>query len=202
MRTKVCGITSLHDAELAVLGGAWALGFNFYRKSPRYIAPGQAAAIIEKLPRHVLKAGIFIDEDLDEMLEIKKEAGIDLLQVYRNHPASSALKRHMILSLQAASKEELPPLAQLKEYGYVLLDAPKNAEGLMGGTGRTANWNLAQELASDVNLLLAGGIGVSNVAAGAHLRPFAIDLCSGIEKSPGIKDIQKLEKFLKLANLL
>lgn len=202
MRTKVCGITSLHDAELAVLGGAWALGFNFYRKSPRYITPGQAAAIIKKLPRHVLKAGIFIEEGLDEMLEIKQETGIDLLQVYRNHPASAGLKRHMILGLQAASKEDLPSLAQLKEYGYVLLDAPKNAEGLTGGTGRTANWNLAQELASDVNLLLAGGIGISNVVAAAHVRPFAIDLCSGIEKSPGTKDIQKLEKFLKLANLL
>src|SRR3990167_2671241 len=149
MKIKICGLTNLEDAEYCYKLGAWALGFNFYPKSPRRISHAAAKEIIKALPKSVLKVGIYINESYDALLQHIDELGLDLVQVYAPlNDAPSSFKDRVILSLQAVTKSDLPPASILSAYRYVLLDAPKiDSDALLGGTGRLANWALAEAMA-------------------------------------------------------
>ena len=201
MRAKICGLTQLADAELAVLHGAWALGFNFYPKSPRFIAPKAAKDIIRQLPASVLKVGIAIDIPSAELSELMTVTGVDLLQVYEEMDVPFSLKKRMILAIQASTEDELPAHDVLSEYGYLLLDSPKLADGLMGGTGRLSNWDFAAQLAKQYRLLLAGGLNPENIQAAMRtVRPYAVDVASGVQRSPGRVDPVLLNHFLRQVN--
>ncbi len=201
MRAKICGITTLDDAMLAAQQGAWAVGFNFYQQSPRYVQPAHAKEIIKKLPKSVMKIGIFIDYSSCEIFRHVDEVGLDLIQIYSPIHASQALQKRMILCLQAASQSELPEPEVLQSYGYLLLDAPRHSDGLLGGTGRQSNWILAQSLAKQHRLILAGGLTAENVAAAIQsVNPYAVDVASGIECRPGLKQADRMTQFLERCN--
>ncbi|NDD99238.1 phosphoribosylanthranilate isomerase [bacterium] len=195
MKAKICGITNLEDALLATNNGAWAIGFNFYKNSPRYVSIKKAKEITSQLPMHIIKVGILIDYSQDTMLDALEF--LDLVQIYKQSPSVFLDKKRIILALQASSKDELPTSSILQEYGFILLDAPKQQDGLFGGTGRLANWDLAKELAKNYKLILAGGLNYSNVEeAIKQVQPFAVDVASGVEARPGIKNPAKIKEFL------
>ena len=197
MRAKICGITNQNDAIFSLQNGAWALGFNFYAKSPRYIEQHLAKEIINRLSASVVKVGLFIDESYDFIANSVDELGLDLVQVYNQLDAPHSFKEKTILALQANSMNELPKAHILQSYGYILLDAPKTQNGLKGGTGRFANWDLANRLAKDYRLILAGGLNPENVQIAINkVNPYAVDVASGVESSTAIKNHQRIKQFL------
>ena len=201
MRAKICGVTHLDDARLAIQQGAWALGFNFYPQSPRYIEPNAAADIIHALPASVVKVGILIGAQADDATDLMRAVGLDLLQVYEDMEAPLSLKKRMILALQASTHETLPSHDVLSQYAYLLLDAPKGADGVLGGSGRLSDWELAATLARQYPLLLAGGLTPLNVRKAIKaVHPFAVDVASGVQCVPGRVDPSLLQDFLRQVN--
>lgn len=197
MRTKICGITNLRDAKLAIESHAWALGFNFYSHSPRFLQLAQAQDIIQALPKEIIKVGLFVDQDYKDIQHIMKDLRLDLAQVYQDYDCLPDAKRSMIFVIQPSSEEEVPALNILSQYGYVLIDAPRGKNDLYGGTGKLANWDIAKNLGKHVKLLLAGGLNYTNVKSAIQtVQPYGIDVCSSIESSPGIKDPIRLQQFL------
>ena len=195
MKAKICGITNLEDALLAANNGAWAIGFNFYKNSPRYVSIQKAKEITVQLPKHIIKVGILIDYSQDEMLDALEF--LNLVQIYQQNPSLFFDKKRIILALQASYKDELPASSILQEYEFILIDALRQQDGLLGGTGRLANWDLAKELAKNYKLILAGGLNSSNaLAAIKHVKPFAVDVASGVEERPGIKNPLAIKEFL------
>lgn len=194
MKAKICGITNVNDGLLAAKNGAWALGFNFYPKSPRYIDMLQAKHIISQLAPSILKVGIFINTPIGIIVDALDHLGLDLAQIYEDVDLPKAYKKRSILALQTIKED-----AALKDYGYILLDAPKTDDGLMGGTGRLANWHMAKKLSKSYKLILAGGLNPNNVKGAIDsVHPFAVDVASGVEKSPGIKDAKLVQRFLEV----
>lgn len=195
MKAKICGIRCLEDAVFAEQSCAWAIGFNFYRSSLRYIAPEKARQIADNLPDSLVKVGIFIDAPIEE---IKKGLQfLDYAQVYQHLPDNRLDKKRCILSMQAELNDSLPDASILEQYAFILLDAPKTKDGLSGGTGRQADWELAQKLAEKYRLILAGGLNCQNVLeAIAKVKPYAVDVASGVELTPGMKNPGEVHSFL------
>ena len=200
-RVKICGITRVEDARLAVELGAAALGFNFYPPSPRYIAPGDAAKIIRELPPLVTSVGIFAEEtDAAHVAGVAREAGVTTLQLHgpRFPPDDAGKEFHGLRLVRAvAVREDFKPeeLAALKADAF-LMDAydPK----LLGGTGKSFDWNLAREAKRFGTIILAGGLTPENVGEAIRkVRPFAVDVASGVESEPGVKDPVKLAAFCR-----
>jgi phosphoribosylanthranilate isomerase len=193
---KVCGITSAADALAAVDAGADLLGFNFYPRSPRYLSPAAAAPIVALLPRQVLAVGIFVDADPTEVLEAIDTAKIGLLQFHGHEapefcrgfpvPAMKALRVESLLDLEAAAA----PYCD----GWVLVDTADPAR--YGGTGRALPIEpVPRDLAS--RLFIAGGLVPETVTdVVRRLRPLGVDVCSGVEHAPGIKDHALLKRFV------
>ncbi|MCX7115789.1 MAG: phosphoribosylanthranilate isomerase [Gammaproteobacteria bacterium] len=198
MRAKICGITRVEDVQLAIEKGAWALGFNFYAASARYIEPQKAKLLIEHLPKDSVKIGVVIGYSEAEQLNLMQTLSLDYLQVYSHIERPLDVTQRMILSLQVDNEAALPDPSVLQSYAAILLDAPKTADGLYGGTGRASNWALAVKLAKTYPLILAGGLQPQNVAqAIAAVHPYAVDVASGIESEPGIKDPIRMSQFLE-----
>ncbi len=196
MKIKICGITCLEDALFADEKGAWAIGFNFYKSSLRYIEIEKAEAIHSQLSNSIIKVGIFIESLEDEIL--KGFEFLDLIQVYEDFELPLVMKKRMIFVVQSENEGQLPSRSILDQYGYILLDAPKRADGLLGGTGRLANWKLAKKLAQDYKLILAGGLNERNVEEAIKIvQPFGVDVASGVEKFPGIKNQEAMEESLR-----
>ena len=197
VKLKVCGITSLADARAAIAVGAEYLGFNFYRKSPRYLTPDAARAIIAQLPEDVLTVGIFVNEAQPQDVRASLQAAnVQLAQLHGDEdPAYCAAvgAERVIKALRVGDGFEA---RQVLDYPAraILLDAfDKN---LYGGTGKTANWNVAREVAQLVPLFLAGGLSPDNIAAAiCAVQPFAVDVNSGVERAPGHKDPDKLRQL-------
>ena len=196
-RIKVCGITRLEDALRAVELGADALGFNFYRPSPRYIAPQTARAIIQRLPPFVTPVGVYANEtDMDRVAAVAADAGVGAVQLHgpqfpelAGPPAGYYLIR--AVAVEEDFKTEV--LADLKANAF-LLDAyhPR----LSGGTGKQFNWELARDANRFGPIILAGGLNPGNVGhAIREVRPYAVDVASGVETAPGRKDPALLRAF-------
>ncbi|HXH50375.1 MAG TPA: phosphoribosylanthranilate isomerase [Terriglobia bacterium] len=196
-RIKVCGITRLEEALLAVELGASALGFNFYPPSPRYISPAEARAIIERLPPFVEAVGVYANEtEMAHVAAIAEEAGVSTIQLHgpmfpelAEQPAGYFLIRAVAVGedFRAESLAGLPANA-------FLLDAfhPE----LSGGTGKPFNWKLAREARKYGTIILAGGLNPGNVGrAIQEVRPYAVDVASGVESAPGQKDPTLLRAF-------
>ena len=195
MIVKICGITNREDALAAIEGGAAALGFNFYPRSPRYVDPERAAELLAVAPAGVWKVGVFVNESPEEILEIAQRLGLDVVQLHGDevrYPAGLRIWR-------AATVDENFRLADLDQYPAeaVLLDAPSG--DAYGGTGRTFDWSKASG-ATELKIILAGGLDAANVRqAIAAAHPWGVDVCSRIEFSPGRKDHVKMAQFLKEA---
>ncbi|MDX2043203.1 MAG: phosphoribosylanthranilate isomerase [Acidobacteriota bacterium] len=196
-KLKVCGITSLEDALASIECGAEFLGFNFYCKSPRYVAPEVARAIIEKLPREITTVGIFVNEaQPQDVLKILNASGAQLAQLHGDEDAAYCAAVGAERVIKALRVGEGFDAQQVLNYPAwaILLDAfDKN---LYGGTGKTANWEVASEAAKLTRLFLAGGLSPENIAEAIRsVEPFAVDVNSGVESSPGVKDANRLNQL-------
>lgn len=197
MFVKVCGITNREDALAAAEAGADAIGFNFYRDSPRYVSPTGAAVITAQLPRNTLRVGIFVDETPERIAAISIEAGIDIAQLYGISECPS-LRVWRAVAIREAT--EIATVEGQNAEAF-LLDTPSSE--LLGGTGRTFPWRVAREAAqlTTRKIILAGGLDESNVQqAIEEALPWGVDVCSRIEKEPGRKDHQRMKKFIEAAH--
>jgi phosphoribosylanthranilate isomerase len=190
MMVKICGITNLEDARAAIEGGAVALGFNFWRGSPRYIAPESARRLIEKLPTAVLKVGVFVDEAPGGIGAIARETGLDVVQLHGCERASDFPEGLRVWKAVRIEKEfEQRTLDQFPAEA-LLLDGPSN--------GVPFDWTIAAGIRRKV--IVAGGLDAENVGrAIEQARPWGVDACSRIESVPGKKDHRKMAQFLKAA---
>lgn len=197
VKLKVCGITSLEDALAAIDCGAEYLGFNFYPKSLRYIAPQSARAIIEQLPEEVIVAGVFVNESRPEdVIEILRVSGARMAQLHGDESPDYCVSigsERVIKALRAGPDFDA---GRVLDYpaAAILLDA-YDAK-LYGGTGKTANWTVAREAAKLTKIFLAGGLSPENIVEAIRaVGPFAVDVNSGVEIAPGRKDINRLKKL-------
>lgn len=198
---KICGITNLEDALAAVESGADALGFNFYERSPRYIAPKDARTIVERLPDSVMSVGVFVNEESESVERIAYEVGLKAVQLHGDESPEycRALKdRFVIKALRVGTAFDLQSAKEF-ETNAILLDA--FAGRVRGGTGRLIDWNIAREVSEFVpKLFLAGGLSPENVSEAVTLvKPFAVDACSSLESAPGRKDAERVRAFIKAA---
>lgn len=199
IRIKICGITNIEDALAAVEAGADALGFVFYERSPRNISPEQAAAIIRQLPPFVQTVGLFVNEQLTVVNSIADQCGLDIVQLHGEETPKfcAAVNRRVIKAFRVKDQSSLD---QIRDYHVAgcLLDAWSPAA--YGGTGETFNWELAAAAAASHGIILAGGLTPDNVAEAVHrVRPYAVDVSSGVESAPGIKDWEKIFDFIRNA---
>jgi phosphoribosylanthranilate isomerase len=196
-RVKVCGITRLEDAKLAVELGAAALGFNFYPPSPRSIAPSAARSIIEQLPPFVTAVGVYADEtNVPHVAAIAQEAGVRILQLHgpRFPELDGLLRDYPVIRAVAVGNDfAAEQLAGLRASAFLLDTCHPD---LKGGTGKAFDWTLARKAADYGTIILAGGLNPENVGRAISLvRPFAVDVASGVESAPGKKDPERLCAF-------
>jgi phosphoribosylanthranilate isomerase len=186
---KICGITNLEDALAAVVSGADALGFNFYKPSPRYITPRHAREIIEQLPESLLTVGVFVNEELEAVLNIAEEAGLRALQLHGDETPEYCreLEEYYVIKTFAVSDTFDIQAAHEYKVEAIMLDAKHN--NLRGGTGQVFDWSVAQQARPVIpKLFLAGGLSPENVQNAVEIvRPFAVDACSALEDRPGKK---------------
>jgi phosphoribosylanthranilate isomerase len=196
-RVKICGITRLEDARLAVELGAAALGFNFYRPSPRFIEPASAHVIVTQLPPFIVGVGVFADEtDGGHVARIARSAGVNAVQLHgpKFTAQDGALEGFGVIHAVAVRPGSNPAEWGGLRASALLLDAYDTS--LSGGTGKTFDWNLAREAKKYGPIILAGGLTPENVGRAIRdVRPFAVDVASGVESGPGIKDSAKLRAF-------
>jgi phosphoribosylanthranilate isomerase len=200
VQVKICGITRLEDARVAVEAGADALGFVFYPPSPRCVTPEQAEQIIQRLPPFVTTVGLFVDVPLDTVHETALWCGLDRVQLHgRETPEFCArVRRPVIKAFRIKNADSLADLPGYRVAAY-LLDA--YVEGaLPGGTGASFAWELAAQAKPYGPVILAGGLSPENIeAAIAQIHPYGVDVSSGVESVPGVKDHQKVRQFIQRA---
>ena len=199
VKIKICGINNLEDALLAAELGADALGFIFYPKSPRKVAPETAREIIAQLPPFVAAVGVFVDEDAAVVRDLASRVGLDWVQLHGQESPEYCrnLGRKVIKGFRIKDEDSLRLLADYQGAAQaLLLDTYK--QGQVGGTGTAFDWRLAREAKQYGRIILAGGLTPENVAqAIAAARPQAVDAASGTEAAPGRKDPAKLRAFFK-----
>ena len=193
---KICGTTTEEDALLAVAMGADAVGFIF-ATSPRQVAPGLVADIVKRLPKEVLTVGVFRNQSPQRVVELVHATGVKGAQLHGHEPPEDcawvAQRVRMVIKAFAAGEAAL---AKAADYGadLIMLDAPSP------GTGQVFDWRLAENIPPGQRLLLAGGLTPDNVAeAIAKVQPWGVDVCTGVEASPGRKDPRKLRAFVAAA---
>jgi phosphoribosylanthranilate isomerase len=196
---KICGITTTEDAELCVAAGADAIGLNFYPASPRSIDAERARAIVAAVGGRALTVGVFVDSTEAEIEALRSQTGIDCVQLHGDE--SPELLTHFLPHAFKALRVRGPKTLELaRRFGgrHLLLDA--YVPGESGGTGKTFEWSLATELARERHITLAGGLEPGNVAAAiAQVRPFCVDVASGVERAPGCKDAERVHAFIRNA---
>ena len=198
VRVKICGITNLADAQAAVEAGADALGFIFYERSPRFIPIKIAAEISRALPPFIMRVGVFVNPPKELVLRAIGECGLSLLQFHGDEPPEFCTQ-FGLMSMKAFRIRDAGSLEELPKYqtDAWLLDA--YSPDTLGGTGEKFNWDLAVE-AQKIGkpIFLAGGLTPENVAEAIRkVRPFGVDVSSGVESSPGKKDPAKVRAFIK-----
>ena len=195
---KICGITNLDDALAAVAAGADALGFNFYKPSPRYITPQSAREIINQLPPQILRVGVFVNEESELVQSIANESGVTAVQLHGDESPDYCrqFSNLSVIKALAVSHDFDTELVQHYEVNAIMLDT--RHDKLRGGTGRAFNWSIAQQVSKIVpKLYLAGGLSPENVGdAIAMVRPYAVDACSSLESVPGKKDHDRMRAFV------
>ena len=193
MKIKICGITNLADAELSLELGADLLGFNFYRPSPRYIEPGAAAEVIASLPDGTVTVGIFVNEPTDAIAKLLEHCPLGFAQLHGDETPgqcreAAALGVGVIKAFRLREPDDIKQTAAY-DVDAILLDAFH--ERFYGGAGCTFDWSWVRN-ARHAKVFLAGGITADNVAQAAAVGTYGLDLCSGVESKPGLKDHAKL----------
>jgi phosphoribosylanthranilate isomerase len=200
MWVKICGITRKEDALVAAELGANALGFVFWPGSPRCVDPGAARAIVRALPEKVVAVGVFVDQPAEQVEAISREVGLGAVQLHGSETAEycAGLTLPVIKAMAAGASFCPATIARWPASVMVLLDADDPDK--KGGTGMAADWKAAAEVAGARRIILAGGLTPDTVAdAIRFVRPFGVDVSSGVESRPGIKDPGRLRRFLDAA---
>jgi phosphoribosylanthranilate isomerase len=200
VRIKICGITSFADAQAASEAGADSLGFNFYEQSPRHVSVADAAKIRAELPKHVEAVGVFVNLPIDDVSATCSSVRLNAAQLHGDESpktvADLARKIAIIKAFRVSADFTLDTLDRYAEAFAFLLDASQ--AGQYGGTGHTADWALARRAAAAHRIILAGGLKPENVAAAIRtVRPYAVDVASGVESKPGKKDHARLREFIQ-----
>lgn len=195
-RVKICGITRLEDALAAVDLGAHALGLNFWPKSKRFIHPNDAEELVAGLPPMVSTVGIFVNQPWDEVEAIASRCRLSAVQLHGDETPEQC-DRFRTRVIKAIRVENARSLRGLSRYDVqaLLFDAPSAG---FGGSGATFDWKLLRKVATQRPVLLAGGLTPKNVASAIRaVRPYAVDVASGVESEPGKKDLRKLRAFMR-----
>ena len=196
-RIKICGITNHEDAANAVAAGADALGFNFFKRSVRYISLGKAAEICAEVPAFVATVGLFVNEPLADVNRIIEVLGLGLSQFHGDETPEycESVGHAYMKALRATSRDQLNAEAYFfKSAQAILVDTASG--GQFGGTGKTFDWSMLPDLGKP--LVLAGGLDASNVGAAiAATHPYAVDVSGGVERARGVKDVEKMTNFVK-----
>ena len=197
VKVKICGIRSLEEAEAALDAGADALGFNFWPKSPRYITPKSAGEIIARLSPMASTVGVFVNEDAARILEIATELRLSAVQLHGDESPDYCARLSSIKTIKAIRVGQDFDLRVIEGYSVAMVLLDSDIKGSYGGTGRRFDWRIAVEAKRLAPIILAGGINTENVwDAITHVRPAAIDVCSGVEAERGRKDLNKLRSFM------
>ncbi len=197
IKVKICGTTSLKDALLAVDSGADAVGFIFYKKSPRYIPQREAKEVIAQLPPFIETVGVFVNDTSDKVNRIAEQCRLTAVQLHGDETPAFCrrIKRRVIKALRVQDADSLKGMLNYDVSGF-LLDSYSDES--RGGTGKIFDWNLALRAKKQGPVILAGGLNPYNVYTAIHrVKPYGVDVCSGVEKSPGIKDSRKIDEFVK-----
>lgn len=201
IKVKICGITNKEDALLACALGTSALGFIFYKKSPRYVSPFKVQKIIQELPPFILPVGVFVNQKVGEMMDIADFCGIRTVQLHGDEEPEICRRMKKYQIIKAFRVKEGFDFNQPNEYrvsGY-LFDTFK--EDKFGGSGETFNWNSIKHKKFNRPMILAGGLTPQNLQqALGTIEPYAVDVSSGVEESPGKKDKAKLKEFFAEVN--
>lgn len=200
-KIKICGITNLEDARFVAGALVDYLGFIFYEKSPRYVEPAKAGAIINWIEGPE-KVGIFVNQPLDDVNRIAKETGLDYVQLHGDEsPEYCELVDKSVIKVIHIEEETVGYLLkhQIEQYAdvvdYILFDT--KIDGLWGGTGQSFDWDILNDIGMDTPFFLSGGLNADNVKEAIEtLQPYAIDVSSSLEKKPGVKDFRKIEAFM------
>jgi len=198
MIVKICGITRLEDAQQAVAHGATAIGFVFWPRSPRYVAPDRAAEIVRTLPSAVITVGVFVNEPVDRVRAIAATAGVGIVQLHGDEPPAYADAVGYPIFRSVTLDDAVEASAAWPVGTRLLLDAADRDR--RGGTGVQVDWSRAAAIAGQHPVILAGGLTPDNVAeAIGFVEPYGVDVSSGVESVPGIKDATKVARFLENA---
>lgn len=197
IRVKICGNVTLKDTMTAVEAGADAVGFVFSAKSPRVVSPKAVAAIVSHLPPLVAPVGVFVNERPDVVRQIMSDCGLAYAQLHGEESPQycAELRQPVVKAIRVRSREDLAVLSSYRVKA-ILLDA--YVEGVVGGTGTTFDWGLAVEAKAWGPVILAGGLTPDNVVeAISRVQPYGVDVSSGVESAPGVKDPAKVRAFIE-----
>ena len=199
VKVKICGVRTPEEAHAAVNAGADALGFNFWRQSARYIEPRVARELIEGLPPIVCTVGVFVNEAASRIVEIATELALNAVQLHGDEPIEFSEQLGSIKTIKAFRVGQDFDLSVIEKYSVDMVLLDSSIEGSYGGTGQRFDWRIAIEAKRLAPIILAGGLTTANVwDAITHVRPAAIDVCSGVEAEPGRKDLDKIRRFMAI----
>jgi len=203
-KVKICGITNLEDAQLSVDLGADMIGFNFWPQSKRFVDEGYAESVVERLVGSVIKVGVFVDQSLEDIIDAEGIAELDVIQLHGDESPEFIRVLRNETDAEIIKVFRVTPgfdCEVIHKYSVdgIMLDSFSKAD--KGGTGKTFDWNVASTMTqTSGTLYLAGGLNPENVnEAIRRVRPFAVDVASGVESEPGKKDPKKVEEFIKNA---
>ena len=197
VKVKICGMTNLKDVKVAVDGGVDAVGFIFYKKSPRSVTMQAVRKIVLELPPFVDSVGVFVNETAEQINKIADRCNLDRVQLHGNESPTfcKKIRRRVIKAIRV---KDIQSLKKLSEYPVSSFLLDTFSEDQYGGTGRVFDWNLAYPAKKYGPIILAGGLTPNNVRqAIQRIQPYGVDVCSGVESQPGIKDHKKMQTFLK-----
>lgn len=199
MKIKICGITNLEDALTSIEYGADALGFVFYPKSPRYVIPEEAAKITAQLPPFITTVGVFVNEDPAKIKEIMASARLQVLQLHGDEtPQACSTWEPVVKAFRVKDFVDLKPLELYKNVAAYLIDS--YAPSSYGGTGQIFNWDIAVEAKKFGNIILSGGLTPENIEKAVRwVKPYAVDVSSGVEAEKGKKDLTRVRNFIERA---
>jgi phosphoribosylanthranilate isomerase len=200
VKVKICGITNLKDARQAFEAGATFIGFNFYKGSPRYITPSAAKRIMRRLPKKAKAVGVFVNETEDKMLTIARRIGVSHVQLHGEESPKTVARLQrtlpVIKAVRVHKSFSTSELARYKNASAFLLDGFDRRR--RGGSGKSFRWDIARRAKRAGHIFLAGGLTPANIGEAIRgAKPYAVDVCSGVEAKPGKKDPQAVNNFMR-----
>jgi|ERR1700728_1306343 len=202
VKVKICGITNLKDAREAIKAGATFIGFNFYKRSPRYLTPNAAKRIMLRLPKKARAVGVFVNESEDTMLRIANQIGLSHVQLHGDESPETVTRLQKILpvikAIRVRKSLSTSELARYKNASAFLLDGFDRRR--RGGSGKSFRWDIARRAKRAGHIFLAGGLTADNIGEAIRsARPYAVDVCSGVEAKPRKKDPMAVKNFMQAA---